>query len=417
MKQILFPEDTLKNRISYYFIAGFLVLLPFERLLSEAVLICLCITTLLTIEIKRLRLLIDKRVIILTSFYLLGIVGMLYSPDIAEALNVSGRQLAIILFPILFLLNPINLGRYKLIFLKLFGITVACTILYLYIYAFYRIQTAHIPLQNLFSGDFMNHNFSLPIKLHATYLSMYAALAVTIFLYLFQQKGSLLTQIFYCCCIIIILGGMIQLSSRAAFIALFLVINIFFPLLLLRGKKRLTFISIAAIFSTLCLLSVYNISPLKNRYVGELKSDLGIDTMNVEFTEPRVVRWGAELELIKNSPVIGYGSGAEKKLLKEKFFEKHLYISYGQEFNSHSQYLSFLLNMGIVGLAGYLFVLCYAFWKAWKGKDIIFLGFLIIISLVSFSENILFLNKGIFFYGFFISLFVLSGKTKSVPDT
>lgn len=417
MKKFLFINDTLPNIISYYLIACFLILLPFGLLGSAVVLVLLVIHTLLTLQVKRLYLLLSKRVIIMASLYLLGLIGMLYSPDMKEAVNVAGRQLAILLFPVLLVLNPVDLNKYKIRFLIIFGLTCAAAILYLYATSLYTIHYGHLSFSSLFSLEFMNHNFSLPIQLHATYLSMYAALSLTVFLYLFQKEGSIGSRILYSICIIILLAGMIQLSSRAVFIALLLIINLIFPVFLLAGKRRIRFIAIIIILSAGALFSIYHVDSFKSRYVGELKSDLGMDTMNVEFTEPRVVRWKVELELIKRSPVIGYGSGSEKKLLKEKFLEKHLYISYARDFNSHSQYLSYLLNMGIMGLAGYLFVLCYGFSIAAKEKDIIFLGFLIIITVVSFSENILFLNKGIFFYAFFFSLFLLRDKEKIAMNT
>jgi O-antigen ligase len=113
------------------------------------------------------------------------------------------------------------------------------------------------------------------------------------------------------------------------------------------------------------------------------------------------------VELIKQSPVIGYGTGAEIEVLKEKYFEKKLYLSYLSEFNAHSQYLSFLLNLGMIGCGLFIFILCYGFYWAIKEKDILLISFLVIISVTAISEDILNLNKGIFFYGFFISFLLL----------
>jgi O-antigen ligase len=381
-------------------------------LYSELALAGLGLLTLVTLDFKKLRLLLGTHVLIITSVYLLGLIGMLYSPDIKEALNVGGRQLAILLFPLVLTLNGIDLNKYKSGLLKIFGFTCVVAVLYLYAAASYTIHYSHLPFKSLFTADFMNHNFSLPIQLHATYLSMYAAFAITVFIYLFQKNSQVLLRIFYSVCIIILLAGMIQLSSRAVLVALFLIVNIIFPICHLGGKKRLQFIIMATVLSTVTLFSIYNVDSFKTRYVGELKNDLGIDTLNVEFTEPRVDRWKAQIELIKGSPIVGYGSGSEKKMLKKKFLEKQFYIAYAGDYNSHSQYLSFLLNMGILGLALYLFVLCYSVLFAWKDRDIIFLGFMIIISVVSFSENILFLNKGIFFYSFFLSLFLFTCSKK-----
>jgi len=114
--------------------------------------------------------------------------------------------------------------------------------------------------------------------------------------------------------------------------------------------------------------------------------------------------------LIKQSPVIGYGNGAETMLLKEKYFEKGLYISYLNEFNTHNQYLAVLLKTGIIGLLLFLFILYFGYASAVRNRDLLLLSFMIIVTVVSLSENILDLNKGIFFYGYFFSLLLMHRK-------
>jgi len=121
-------------------------------------------------------------------------------------------------------------------------------------------------------------------------------------------------------------------------------------------------------------------------------------------------RWVLELQLIKQSPWIGYGSGSEKQVLKDKYFDEKFYRSYLVELNAHNQYLSFLINSGIAGLLLYLYILFYGLSKAIKGREFLLMAFLILIAVVSVSENILDLNKGIFFYSFFFPLFLLSSN-------
>jgi len=123
------------------------------------------------------------------------------------------------------------------------------------------------------------------------------------------------------------------------------------------------------------------------------------------------------MELIKQSPVIGYGSGSEKELLKEKFFEKKLFTSYLHEFNAHSEYLSFLIKTGIIGFALFIYVLYFGFAVALQRQDILFLSFMTLIAIVAISENFLDVNKGIFFYSFFFSLFLLGGTVQKEDST
>jgi O-antigen ligase len=168
-------------------------------------------------------------------------------------------------------------------------------------------------------------------------------------------------------------------------------------------------IIIAAIFS------ITRIGIFKERWVTSLKSDLDPNFVYTELSEPRAVRWKSAWELIRRSPVVGYGSGSEIKLLKDKYFENKLFVSYLDELNAHNQYLSFFIKYGIIGLMLYLFTLSYGFLKAWKNKDAVFFSFMVLIAIVSLSENILDVNKGIFFYGFFFSFFIFADKNNRIP--
>jgi hypothetical protein len=80
------------------------------------------------------------------------------------------------------------------------------------------------------------------------------------------------------------------------------------------------------------------------------------------------------------------------------------------ELNAHKQYQSITLKTGVIGLFAFLLTLFYGFTIAWRHKDIFLAAFMIIIGIVSFSENILDVNKGIFFYAFFFSFFVMCSK-------
>ncbi|HWJ28287.1 MAG TPA: hypothetical protein VNS32_17210, partial [Flavisolibacter sp.] len=80
--------------------------------------------------------------------------------------------------------------------------------------------------------------------------------------------------------------------------------------------------------------------------------------------------------------------------------------------NAHNQYLSFLIKGGIIAIAIFLVTLIIGFKKAIRYKSAIFISFLVCISVVSISENILDVNKGIFFYSFFLSFFTVPGLVK-----
>lgn len=411
MKNILFINDTAENKISYYHLALFLAVLPYDYFYSELILISFGIHTLIHVKKEDFRNIFSKPVVVLISLYLLNLVSILYSADKQEGSNLAVRQLGILLFPVLFALSHFNFAKYRMQLICMFGFSCVITVIYLYFDALRTILIFKLPVSSLFTADFMNHNFSLPVGIHATYLSMYIAFSIVAFLFILLKTPSVQQKWIYIVACFILLTGLIQLSSRAAFIAFLIVVNLAFPYLLFHGRKRVQLFVTTSFISAAVLFLIYNVDSFKTRYVSELKTDLTEDVKLIENTEPRVARWEAILELVKQSPFIGYGSGSETRLLKEKYFNKGLYISYINEFNTHNQYLAVLLKTGIIGLLLFLFILCFGYANALQGKDLLFLGFMILITVVSFSENVLDLNKGIFFYGFFFSFLLIQHKT------
>jgi len=411
MKQLFFINDTAENKISFYHLALFLVVLPYDFFYSQLVLISFGIHTCIHIQKEDLSKLVKKPFLLLISLYLLNLLAILYSSNKPEGLNLAVRQLGILLFPLFFSLTHLDLARYRTQLLQVFALACMVTVIYLYVDALRTMVVFHLPFSSMFTVNFMNHNFALPIGIHATYLSMYLAFSIIALLWLMIKKQAAMPRWMVIIACLVLFAGLIQLSSRAVFIAFLLIMNLAFPRFVFEGKKRVRFFLVTACISVAVLLLIFSVDAFKTRYVSELRTDLTDKVKIIENTEPRLARWELILELVKQSPVVGYGSGSETDLLKDRYFKKGLYISYLNEFNTHNQYLAVLLKTGIVGLLLFLCILYYGYAAAIKRKDLLLLAFMIMISVVSLSENILDLNKGIFFYGFFFSMLLLFPQT------
>jgi O-antigen ligase len=234
---------------------------------------------------------------------------------------------------------------------------------------------------------------------------MYIGISVAAFFYFFLVSTKFYQRLLYAIGLIVLSAAILQLSSRSVIIAVLVIINFVIPLFLLRSSERNKFIFISALCSVIIIFTAVKIGPFKKRFVTDLKSDLTQPNRDVTLQEPRIARWNCAWQLIKKSPVTGYGSGSETTILKEKYFENHLYVSYINELNAHNEYLSFMLKAGIPGLLLYLYILATGFTNAYINRNALYFSFLIIIAIVSFSENILDTNKGIFFFSFFFSFY------------
>jgi O-antigen ligase len=409
MKRLLTIPGSTDAKISYSHMGAFLITLPFDRFYSELVLISFLLHTIIHINRERWKNVFSLPVLIVSSMFFVTIIGMIYSADRAQAMKDLQRQAAILLFPVLLLASSVNWRRYKKTLLFVFSVTCLVTIVYLYFDAFQTIRHNGLPLSRVFSGDFINHSFSRPIALHATYLSMYVLLSACIFLYLLLGEINKVRRVLYLISIGILLCGLVQLASRSVLISA-IIIAPCFPFVMLRGKKRLVLLATIAAASVVTAIFIWNNDSFKTRYVTLLRDDLVEVTGTSALPEPRAVRWRYAMELVESSPLFGYGSGSEKRLLQDAYFRNKLYNSFLAELNAHNQYLSVLLKTGAWGLFIFLATLSMGFRVAWRERDILFLSFMIIISIVGFSENILDVNKGIFFYACFFSLFMLSGK-------
>ena len=296
--------------------------------------------------------------------------------------------------------------------MEIFALTCTVTILYLYFEAFKVIQYFHLPLTAIFKRAFINQNFTSPIGLHATYFSMYVLLSVCIFLLLFFRSITFKNKN-YILYSLILLVGLVQLSSRATFIAALIIIVFIVPFFLLQGKKRIIFFLGALSISAVVFIIITQVTTLKKRYIYDLENDLSEYRDPGDLTESRMARWNLEWQLIQESPFVGYGTGSEEFVLKDKYFKNKFYRSYLLGLNAHNQFLSFLLNTGLIGLLLYLYIFYYGFRKAIKRKDFLLLSFLIILFIVSLSENILDVSKGVLFYAFFLSFFLLTVPKKN----
>jgi O-antigen ligase len=416
MKRLFIIDDSLANKISYYLIAAFLIALPFDRFFSEWLLIVFCVHTLIHFETDRIKKLKDKNVWVSASIFILSISAIIYSSYKIEGLKDSLQQLAILLFPVFLSVTNLNLAKYKWKLMEIFAFTCTVTILYLYFEAFKVIRYFHLPLTAIFKKAFINQSFTSPIGLHATYFSMYVLLSVCIFVLLFFRSVTFKNKK-YILCSLILLIGLVQLSSRATFVAALIIVVLIVPFFLLQGKKRIIFFFSALSISIIVFVIITQVTTLKKRYIYDLENDLSEYRDPGDLTESRMARWSLEWQLIQESPFVGYGTGSEEFVLKDIYFKNKFYRSYLLGLNAHNQFLSFLLNTGLIGLALYLYIFYYGLHKAINRKDFLLLSFLLILFIVSLSENILDVSKGVLFYAFFLSFFLLTVPRKDLPST
>ncbi|SEN88041.1 O-antigen ligase [Mucilaginibacter gossypiicola] len=415
MEKLLKPDDTLNNRISYYLLMLFLLSLPFNMFYSHLLLIGLALHTIIQIRRNNIKPVLTKTNFALTAVFFVTLLSTIYTTNKPQAFTELGRQVTILLIPLIFIFNPLDIKKYQHNLLLIFSIGCTVTIVYLFLQALITIRYYHLPLKALVSPAFTNHNFSEPLEIHATFFSMQIAIALVYLLYVFIKEGSPKLRVFYLMCSCLLAAGIIQLSSKSIFAAVMIILNVIIPWFMLSGRVRLRYVTVVTSIFAVVVAGIFTMRAFRERYVTELRKDLSEST-GPGLTDPRLARWGVAISVGAQSPVIGHGAGTEVGLLKDPFFDHQFYRSYLAGLNAHNQFISFFIKSGITGLLVYLFVLVFGIRAAVAKRDLMLMAFMIIITTVSFSENFLDVDKGIFFYSVFFSLLIFSANLQATGN-
>ncbi|HZY37694.1 MAG TPA: O-antigen ligase family protein [Mucilaginibacter sp.] len=407
MAELFNIRDSLANKISYYHLLFLLASLPFDRFYSHLVLISYIIHTLIHLKKENIKPVFNLRMLALQSVFLVTVCSTIYSFNKPEAFNEWGKQLTILIFPLVFCLNPLDIHKYRPKLLQAFAWVCSATVIYLYIDAFITISHYQLPWSAICSGPFTNHNFAIPIDMHATFFSMQLMVALAYLISsIIKEPGTGRKLLNFFCCIVLT-AGIVQLSSKSIFAVLLILVNIGVPWFLLKGSARVKFVVISLSFSVLAMAMILASSTFRERFITELKVDMSGPTVG-EIHESRLARWETVIELIQKKPLTGYGAGTEPGLLHDRFYQKKMYDSFLLGLNGHSEYLSIALKSGLIGLLAYLGTLVWGFKIALRRRDLLFFNFMVLITVVCFSENLLDVDKGTFFYSLFFSFFVFS---------
>lgn len=386
----------------------FLASLPFDMFYSHVILMSLGLHTIIHYKKEYVSPVLSMHNLALVSVFLVTLLSTIYTINKPEAYTEMGRRALILAMPLFFCFTTLDIKKYRANLLLAFAMVCTATVFYLYIDALRTIRFYHLPMATLFSGHFTNQNFSEPVQMHATFFSMQLAVALMALLALWTKEPVFKHKAFYFVCIGVLAAGLFQLGAKSVIACVFMLVLFAAPVSLLPKSKRLKFRLAILSLALLPIVFVLKSNTLRERYITALRSDLSHQKYN-EGVEPRLVRWeAAATDLIAKKPIIGYGAGSEIGLLQDVFYNHRIYYAYLNKLNVHSEYLSFMIKSGAVGLLVYLLTLGYGLRQAFKNHDLLLLTFIAIIACVSLSENLLDVDKGIVFYAFFFTFFLYS---------
>ncbi|MBR9855643.1 MAG: O-antigen ligase family protein [Algicola sp.] len=362
----------------------------------------------------------------LLVFFLLYIVGVLWSSNINSAFKRIEHTMVFMVLPIIVPLIKLDKGQILGLF-KIF--TYSCLlILTLSFIDFAIVSLTHdeyiilgeIPAGNRPGSvyEYLSQQF-LIVDVHRTYFSLYLIISLSYVLYYFSEyiklRGRSANWIGYLS-LLLIMSGLIVIQSKAGWI---LAIGVIFSFLLVKSKHKLKSMVILTAVLSLIFIALkpfmeYRLAPL----VEEIKAIAlpGTDreksfaiNLRPGSAEIRYMVYKSSLQLINKSPLLGYGTGDVKDVLRaqneQNGFKSIAHLNYGP----HSQLLDVLLSFGILGALIFLLVFLLPMVDLVRSGNYFATTVLLMILLSSLTESVLSRQEGIIPLALLITVF---GKFK-----
>lgn len=381
----------------------FCFLLPLHPRLSVLAIIFLGINWLLSGRIySNFKSFLSLIPILFFSFYILHLIGLLYTSNWIEGMQRVETKLPLLIFPLILFSFPIK--NKEKVFSILKSYVIGCLVASVYCFTngvLEYLETGENWITYKRLGSFLGF--------HPTYFSMYLGLALFIVLFFLVKKikthslnyktgSGILASWFF---IIILL-----LSSRMTILATVLILMFSFLVWMYFQQKLWKGIGISILAIVLLFFSIKNIPSVGRRTQHTINSAIDKDSNNIN-SAPRINLWNAAATVIKENPIIGTGTGDMQDELVRIYRARNYERALQDNFNPHSQYLQTTATLGIVGGVLLFIYLMVPFWLAFQQKDYLYLLFLSLILMSFLTESILQTQRGTVFFGFFHSFFLM----------
>jgi hypothetical protein len=126
----------------------------------------------------------------------------------------------------------------------------------------------------------------------------------------------------------------------------------------------------------------------------------------------RIELWKSSVQLIKNHPWVGVGTGDAADVFAAWLFVQDSLLK-KTELRSHNQFLTITIAFGLIGLFIFLFALIYPAVKQRIFGDFLYLSFFLIAFISMLTEDTIETQAGVTFFTFFSCLFLFAGKKEN----
>jgi O-antigen ligase len=340
----------------------------------------------------------EKYLWLLPAFYVMHLLGLLWTSNYSQAGLDLQIKLTLLLLPIIlssFQIDAIFINKIRRYFIG--GVLVSC--IYLLIIAFARY------FKNGQLSVFFYSEFSSSI-MHPTYFSLYLNAALLFVLHEMILSIHRRTIWMGAAFMIVFFSMIILLAARTAEATALISVLV---MIVLYWKKKVSYRFIYPLLFVFVMSTSLQILILKysNRFAQvEVAVKNTIVSTNESFnsTTGRIEIWRETISLLPDYWLLGSGTGDVKDVLNQEYQENDFAYGYEKSLNAHNQYLQSFLAIGIIGLLLFLLTIITP-WLMRNSYHPLLLMLLFIFALNCLTESMLEAQRGSIFFALMISIF------------
>jgi O-antigen ligase len=364
--------------IENYLLFGFAVTIPLPIIILNNIIIFLSIGYLIfkCSHIKNIKLDPFLALAYLSIFVIIAL-GLTYTENISYGFKFLERNLAFLFYPIFFS-NIVVPAEFRIKHLLAFSISSL-------------LVAVSNEINFLITSDYL---------LHSTFNTLYLNIAFITLCYSILKLNTSIGKALF----ILLSGICIFLIFQTESTMQLLIFVLSFILLLISLKFRILKSTIILASIGIIAYTLFLVSGLNEQHVKKFRNFI----YTTDYIRAR--NWENHIPVIKENFFLGVGTGDNHKALNK--YRETDWLEYHENYNSHNQYLEYLVRFGIVGLVIFIITLWAMLIKSFQRKDDLFTLLLIVFILTMVTESILSRQKGISGYVFITSLCLLTPPKK-----
>jgi O-antigen ligase len=350
---------------------------------------------------------------LLPGFYLLFMLGLLYSSNLSFGIQKAETRLSLLILPIV--LPTLKHADWRLNGLWFFSwfIRIATFSSFVCItqglYHYFEELNAIKAGANILKPVGYNYFFSSHLTdfiMHPGYYAVYVVMAIFALLNLMLYKPKNFLK-WYNGLALIVLLTLLFLSYAKAALIVFVMLSIIFGIQIAYHKSKWVYLFYGGFTALFTLLVFYFFVPNTQERIQAIRDVVNtekLDPTSTESTQARAHTWRGAFAALKKSPWFGFGTGDANDELFMSYRELNYTGVLSREYNAHNEYLQTALALGIVGGVFLMLPFVFSLRYAIKQRNFYLGSWALLTMVVLLFESYLNMQSGSLFVALFFSI-------------